>query len=62
MTDFETTPLEKQYRTVNGKQMAFHERGDGCAEALYIIAVIVCLAGPEPGELFRRGLQPNPLC
>ena len=29
MTDFETTPLEKQYRTVNGKQMAFHERGEG---------------------------------
>lgn len=29
MTDFETTPLKKQYRTVNGKQMAFHERGEG---------------------------------
>lgn len=29
MTNFETTPLEKQYRTVNGKQMAFHERGEG---------------------------------
>ena len=29
MTHFETTPLEKQYLTVNGKQMAFHERGDG---------------------------------
>ncbi len=29
MTDFETTPLEKQYRTVSGKQMAFHERGEG---------------------------------
>ena len=29
MTDFETTPLKKQYLTVNGKQMAFHERGEG---------------------------------
>ena len=29
MTDFETTPLDKQYLTVNGKQMAFHERGEG---------------------------------
>ena len=29
MTDFETTPLDKQYLTVNAKQMAFHERGEG---------------------------------
>ena len=29
MTDLETTPLEKQYRSVIGKQMAFHERGEG---------------------------------
>ena len=29
MTAFETNPLEKQYLPVNGKQMAFHERGEG---------------------------------
>ena len=29
MSDFDPTPLEKQYVTVNGKQMAYHERGEG---------------------------------
>lgn len=29
MSDFDPTPLEKQYVTVNGKQMAYHERGKG---------------------------------
>jgi haloalkane dehalogenase len=26
---FDVTPLEKQFRTVEGKRMAFHERGEG---------------------------------
>ena len=29
MSDFDPTPLEKQYVTINGKQMAYHERGEG---------------------------------
>jgi haloalkane dehalogenase len=29
MPELDTTPLEKQYATVNGKRMAYHERGEG---------------------------------
>ncbi len=34
MSDLDATPLSKQYATVNGKQMAYHEQGEGRSIAL----------------------------
>ena len=44
---FDTTPLTKQYRTVNGKQMAYHERGEGDA-------VVFLHGNPTSSYLWRN--------
>ncbi len=51
MSDFDTTPLTKQYQTVNGKQMAYHERGEGRS--------IVFLHGNPTSSYLWRNIIPH---
>ena len=51
MTDFDTTPLTKQYATVDGKQMAYHERGEGRS--------IVFLHGNPTSSYLWRNIIPH---
>ena len=51
MTDFDTTPLTKQYATVAGKQMAYHERGEGRS--------IVFLHGNPTSSYLWRNIIPH---
>ncbi|MEQ8436651.1 MAG: haloalkane dehalogenase [Ilumatobacter fluminis] len=51
MSDFDTTPLTKQYATVNGKQMAYHERGEGRS--------IVFLHGNPTSSYLWRNIIPH---
>ncbi len=44
---FDTTPLAKSYKTVNGKQMAYHERGAG-------EAVVFLHGNPTSSYLWRN--------
>ena len=51
MSDFDTTPLTKQYATVNGKQMAYHERGEGRS--------VVFLHGNPTSSYLWRNIIPH---
>ena len=51
MTSFDTTPLTKQYATVNGKRMAYHERGEGRS--------IVFLHGNPTSSYLWRNIIPH---
>ena len=51
MTDFDTTPLTKQYQTVDGKQLAYHERGEGRS--------IVFLHGNPTSSYLWRNIIPH---
>ncbi len=51
MSDFDTTPLDKQYVTVNGKQMAYHERGEGRS--------VVFLHGNPTSSYLWRNIVPH---
>ena len=51
MTDFDTTPLSKQYATVNGKQMAYHEVGEGRS--------VVFLHGNPTSSYLWRNIIPH---
>lgn len=51
MTELDTTPLSKSYATVNGKQMAYHERGSGDA--------IVFLHGNPTSSYLWRNIVPH---
>ena len=47
----DTTPLSKSYKTVNGKQMAYHERGEGNA--------VVFLHGNPTSSYLWRNIVPH---
>jgi len=51
MTDLDTTPLDKKYATVNGKQMAYHEVGEGRS--------IVFLHGNPTSSYLWRNIIPH---
>ncbi len=51
MSDFDTTPLAKSFASVNGKQMAYHERGSGDA--------IVFLHGNPTSSYLWRNVVPH---
>ncbi len=51
MTDLDTTPLDKSYAAVNGKRMAYHERGDGRS--------IVFLHGNPTSSYLWRNIIPH---
>lgn len=51
MSDVDTTPLTKQYATVNGKRMAYHERGEGRS--------IVFLHGNPTSSYLWRNIIPH---
>ena len=48
---FDTTPLTKSYKTVNGKQMAYHEAGEGEA--------VVFLHGNPTSSYLWRNIIPH---
>ena len=51
MTDIDPTPLSKQYATVNGKRMAYHEAGEGRA--------VVFLHGNPTSSYLWRNIIPH---
>ncbi len=51
MSDFDTTPLAKSFASVNGKQLAYHERGSGDA--------IVFLHGNPTSSYLWRNVVPH---
>jgi haloalkane dehalogenase len=51
VSQFDATPLTKQYATVNGKQMAYHERGEGRA--------VVFLHGNPTSSYLWRNIIPH---
>ena len=51
MSDVDATPLTKQYKTVNGKQMAYHERGEGRS--------VVFLHGNPTSSYLWRNIIPH---
>ncbi|MAT06877.1 MAG: haloalkane dehalogenase [Acidimicrobiaceae bacterium] len=51
MTGFDTTPLSKQYAAVDGKRMAYHERGEGRS--------IVFLHGNPTSSYLWRNVIPH---
>lgn len=51
MSDFDSTPLHKSFATVNGKRMAYHERGSGDA--------IVFLHGNPTSSYLWRNIVPH---
>ena len=51
MSQFDATPLTKQYATVHGKQMAYHERGEGRA--------VVFLHGNPTSSYLWRNIIPH---
>ncbi len=51
MSDFDATPLAKQYAEVDGKRMAYHERGEGRS--------IVLLHGNPTSSYLWRNIVPH---
>lgn len=51
MNAIDRTPLSKQYKTVNGKQMAYHERGEGRS--------VVFLHGNPTSSYLWRNIIPH---
>ncbi|MDJ0768584.1 MAG: haloalkane dehalogenase [Ilumatobacter sp.] len=51
MSDLDATPLTKQYATVNGKQMAYHESGEGRS--------VVFLHGNPTSSYLWRNIIPH---
>ncbi len=51
MSDFDATPLSKQYATVDGKQMAYHEAGEGRS--------VVFLHGNPTSSYLWRNVVPH---
>ncbi len=51
MPDFDTTPLSKQYATVQGKRMAYHESGEGRS--------VVFLHGNPTSSYLWRNVVPH---
>ena len=51
MTDFDATPLSKQYATVEGKRMAYHESGEGRS--------VVFLHGNPTSSYLWRNVVPH---
>ena len=51
MTDFDSAPLSKQYATVNGKRMAYHEAGEGRS--------VVFLHGNPTSSYLWRNIIPH---